>query len=122
MAQTSFELLSPFIRGREGERGNATCTAYRNFRRCVSSIRNERGRINEGVEEGLRDYRREQSAKKCASTYSLLERTHISLVDKEWCPLYTCFFSDSLTYATFYVHPRSHLLYLVWLDTCKLYV
>lgn len=35
------------------------------------------GRLNEEVEEGLRDYRRGQSAKKCTSTYSLLGKTYI---------------------------------------------
>jgi len=45
----------------------------------------KRGRVNEKAEEGLRDYRCEQSVKKCASTYSLLERTYISRPDKKWC-------------------------------------
>lgn len=59
----------------------------------------KRGRINEGgVEEGLRDYRRRQSAKKCASTYSLLGRTYITLANKR-CDSVYLFFSDSLTYA-----------------------
>lgn len=80
----------PFHPRKGKERGKATCTVYRNFWRCA--LCRPRRRVNEGAEEGLRDYRREQSAKKCASTYSLLGRTHISLAYKEWPPLCIRFF------------------------------
>lgn len=67
----------PFHPGKGMGRGKATCTAYRNFWRCASSTENERGRINEGVEEGLRDYRREQSAKKMrVHLFFIRENTH----------------------------------------------
>lgn len=86
-------IIVPFHPETGKERGKATCTVYRNFWRYAFSTKNERGWVNEEVEEGLRDYRREQSAKKCASTYSLLGRTHISLAVKGWCPpLCICFF------------------------------
>lgn len=59
------------------KRGKATCTAYKNFWRYAFSTENERGRVNEGVEEGLRDYRREQSAKKMrVYLFFIREDTH----------------------------------------------
>lgn len=55
------------------------------------SVVEKKGQINEGVEEGLRDYHRRQSAKKCASTYSLLGRTYITLADKRCDSVYLFF-------------------------------
>lgn len=55
------------------------------------SAEEKRDRINEGVEEGLRDYRRRQSAKKCASAYSLLGRTYITPTDKRCDSVYLFF-------------------------------
>lgn len=82
MSETLFGLPFPFIRkSRSG--------VHENFRRCSSGGGQGWARVNEGAEEGLRDYRREQSAKKKNArppTYSLLEGTYISRPDKKWCP------------------------------------